>query len=342
MSQVFRHKKKGIKCKALRKDKKSCNSYPMKGSDYCYGHSFGHIKNIPFYKNATIHFIVALLFAIFAFLYSFCFGPTKSNQREIIKHLKERKNDQVAYAEGQQMTEGTKPPRRAQELAANIPDDSAPYDLALKAFAQQRYDDARLLFVKSKVQKEIELGTIYNDLGLLELYAGNYSKATNWYEKASNLKPDDHEALFFVGNAYMSQGSSTIGAIAFEHFTVASGTYERFSQLEPDNYNAFNNRGVAFYEKSKMKEGKERIELLNRAIEQLLKAESIKRGSGAYNLARVYAFQNNEEECRKWLELGGREGTLPQNKYADNNPYFDSMREKEWFKEIRWSEGTEK
>lgn len=289
--------------------------------------------------------VIGVLFSIVAFSLTLYFGITgakQSDAEEIKELLNKEKDDRVTYAEGQQITEGIKPPRRTQELAAKIPDDSDPHDLAIKAFVEGRYIDARPLLIEAQKQEETELATVYDTRGLLESYAGNYPESTKWYEEAYKLKPDDPDALFFLANAYSIQGSSTTGNIAFEHFTVASGTYKEVLQLKPDFLNAFINDGVVLYEKSKMKEGKERDDLINEAKVQFLKAESIKTGSGAYNLARVDAFQNNEEECRKWLELGGREGTLPQKKYADNNPYFDSMREKEWFKQIRWSEGTEK
>ena len=75
---------------------------------------------------------------------------------------------------------------------------------------------------------------------------------------------------------------------------------------------------------------------MQEAIEKCQKAEAIQRGSGAYNMACAYALLGNEAKCRKWLGIGGEEGTLPTYDDALNDPDLEAYWKKGWFKGIRW------
>jgi hypothetical protein len=66
----------------------------------------------------------------------------------------------------------------------------------------------------------------------------------------------------------------------------------------------------------------------------LFRAEEIRPGSGAYNLACLYALQNREEECRGWLEKSYQHGTLPSREYLEKDTDLDNVREKEWFQKF--------
>lgn len=73
------------------------------------------------------------------------------------------------------------PSARARQLAAELPTHGTPYIQALKAAAEQRYDDARKLLDKSS-----EDGS-YREFRLraqVETFAGQFSQALFWYRKA--------------------------------------------------------------------------------------------------------------------------------------------------------------
>lgn len=53
----------------------------MKDCGYCYIHSFGKFKGIPFWKNSTVHFIVTIILATLFFLS----GPSRKNQEKILQ-----------------------------------------------------------------------------------------------------------------------------------------------------------------------------------------------------------------------------------------------------------------
>jgi len=71
-------------CKAIKRNGEKCKRPSMKNSDYCYIHSFGRFRKIPFYKNPTFHIIISLLFATIYFLIPLFFGSTKEKQEKII------------------------------------------------------------------------------------------------------------------------------------------------------------------------------------------------------------------------------------------------------------------
>ncbi len=65
-----------MKCEAKKKNGKDCRANAMKNSRYCYIHSFGRFKNIPWYKNLTVHSIILVLILFFL-------GPSKALQKQI-------------------------------------------------------------------------------------------------------------------------------------------------------------------------------------------------------------------------------------------------------------------
>jgi hypothetical protein len=66
----------------------------------------------------------------------------------------------------------------------------------------------------------------------------------------------------------------------------------------------------------------------------LHKAENIKGGSASYNLACVNALMGNEEDCKKWLQKSKEKGTLPSLKHVNEDKDLDSVRDKQWFKDL--------
>ncbi len=187
--------------------------------------------------------------------------------------------------------------------------------------------------ISNQTQKEALASKLWNDaLGLHN--EGKYGEASDKYAEVVKLKPDMYEAYFSWG--YTLADWAEIDGNE-ELFKEACDKYADVVKLKPDMYEAYNNWGYALTKWAQLKSGKpEYTDLLNQAEEKGLKAESLKKGSSAYNLACVYALKGNMDECRKWLLIGRKTGTLPTRETVMEDKDLDIVRNEDWFKEIKW------
>ncbi len=79
------------KCKAKTRKHKDCRNRAIKGTNYCYVHSFGKFKKIPLLKNPNIH-LFGLLLTILLWIIGQMIGATKANQNKILNGQEEIKN----------------------------------------------------------------------------------------------------------------------------------------------------------------------------------------------------------------------------------------------------------
>jgi tetratricopeptide (TPR) repeat protein len=162
------------------------------------------------------------------------------------------------------------------------------------------------------------------------------AEAFGKYEKAVAIKADFHDAYMGWGAALLELAIRKKGEKAERLLAEAIGKNEKAVVIKPDYYDAYDNWGVALLYLAGRKKGDERRTLLEKAKEKCLKAESIKRGAGAYNLACANCLLGDEGECKKWLKVGEEERTLPSREITMKDEDFESVRDKEWFKGIRW------
>jgi tetratricopeptide (TPR) repeat protein len=160
------------------------------------------------------------------------------------------------------------------------------------------------------------------------------SQACEKFEKVVKLKADDDAAHNNWGTALAEQGKIKGDDKLFEQ---AYEKYKNAVALKPSYYDAWNNWAAMLLYQSRNKTDQERKNLLREAKEKCLKAESIKTGSGAYNLACAHASLGEEKDCQKWLKTAEQAGTLPTRQKAMSDPDLKSMRNKKWFKQLRWS-----
>lgn len=82
------------KCLAMTKEGSSCKKHAMKNSQYCWIHSFGRVKKVQWYRNATIQAAIIPLMLTLAFAYySYTKAATKDNQKRM-----ENKIDRILKA----------------------------------------------------------------------------------------------------------------------------------------------------------------------------------------------------------------------------------------------------
>ena len=158
------------------------------------------------------------------------------------------------------------------------------------------------------------------------------------YEKAVQIEKDYHQAYNNWANALSNLAKRKEGKESESLFGESFEKYERAIQIKPDNQKAYNDWAIMLIELAKRKDGENRGRLLEEAKQKCLEAESIKEGSGAYNLACACALLGDEAECRKWLETCERCSALPTRSDAMSDSDLESVRDKEWFKQIRWAD----
>ena len=166
-----------------------------------------------------------------------------------------------------------------------------------------------------------------------QLFEQAYSK----YDAALKLEPELHDALFNWASALIEQAATKTGEEADGLYVKAYEKYEAALRLEPDDFETLHNWGVALMEQAEVKDAAERDQLLRQAEERLTSAESISSGISAYVLAGLTALQGREEDCKKWLMKAKESGELAEladEDILDLDPDFDSVRDKDWYREI--------
>ncbi len=155
-------------------------------------------------------------------------------------------------------------------------------------------------------------------------------------QKAIQIKPDFYNAHGNWGAALLDLGKRKEGAESEALLNASLEKCQKAVQIKPDYHEAYSNWANVLIELAKRKDGEDRRTLLDEAKRRCLQAESIKEGSGAYNLACVCALLGDEAGSRKWLETAHRCGILPTRGYVISDADLESVRDKEWFKQIKW------
>jgi len=260
--------------------------------------------------------------------------------KEIEERGKELISDLIKVAEKQRETSRKEAEKELK--AAEL------WNKGLRAARDEDFQLAANSFGQMVEEFHVENESMYNNWGaalakLAEQKEGSeaeelFKQALQKFEKAVQIKPDKHEAYNNWGSALTDLAKRKEGTEAEELFKQALQKFEKAVQIKPDMHEAYNNWGSALTDLAKRKEGQDKIQLLKEAKEECLKAESIKQGTAAYNLACVYARLDDEKECELWLKVGEKAGTLPTRSHAMSDSDLASMRDKEWFKQIRWAD----
>ncbi|MBN1765620.1 MAG: hypothetical protein JW860_10210 [Sedimentisphaerales bacterium] len=156
------------------------------------------------------------------------------------------------------------------------------------------------------------------------------------YKMSLSIKPDNHEAMNNWGVALLNRAQYKNEKEADTLLQEACQKYDMALEVKPDNYKTLHNWGNALLKMARHKTGRQKDKLLHQAREKYLAAENLKQGISAYNLACIGALQVVEDECRKWLKIGEKKGTLEIREKALQDDVFAGISDKDWFKTIRW------
>ncbi len=217
------------------------------------------------------------------------------------------KDTQITFFQGQieRVQKVEEPSPRARELAAQIPSNADPYALALKAIAEKRFDNARKLLAEARETKEVELSRNYEATGQTEIFAGRYTDATNWYQKALALRPGDASLLNQTALAFYYAGK----------YAEAEPLYRRSLEIfekvlgkeHPDVATSLSNLAVLYRAQGKYTEAEPLYRRSLEIREKALGNDHPDVAASLNNLAGLYYAQGKYAEaeplCLRSLEI---------------------------------------
>ncbi len=210
---------------------------------------------------------------------------------------------------------------------------------AIRAIESKEYSEAAAKF-KMIIELKPDYDEAYRGWGLTfarisKLEGGDNQLLENAiakFTKAVEINPDAHAAYVNWGMALGKMSDLKGGNKGLLEESITK--FKKSIEIKPDYHLAYNNWGVVLLRMSTLNDGDKG--LLKEAEELLLKGERIKRGSCAYNLARVSCRMDDEEGCKNWLKLAEEEGRLPTIDIAMKDVDLGKVKDKEWFKELKW------
>ncbi len=165
-----------------------------------------------------------------------------------------------------------------------------------------------------------------------------YQHAAEKYQQALNINPNNSDilcnwALTLAFQAHRVPKEETADCL----YEQANVIYKIILEPSPDEHkslnrhNILNQWGVTLMNQAKTKSLTTKHELLKIALEKFMLAESIQQGSASYNLACLYAIQNDPQECYKWLKKLDECNILPEIEKIQNDDDLLNITETEWF-----------
>jgi hypothetical protein len=77
-----------------------------------------------------------------------------------------------------------------------------------------------------------------------------------------------------------------------------------------------------------------KAQIYEEAKDELIRAEKILAGSGAWLMACLHARQNRGGLCVKWLERAHNTSMIPDTETIQAHPHFKQVLDKDWF--VKW------
>lgn len=156
-------------------------------------------------------------------------------------------------------------------------------------------------------------------------------------KESLKINPDNPSSVGNLGVTLYDMGrlGGTDSELRFQESYECS---KKASEMQRSNANHLNNAGSSLLAIAQFKKDPERELLLKKAKEMLLDAEKLEQGAAAYNLACIHAVQGDEENCKQWLLFAATKGKLHERNYALADRDLESVRDKDWFKAIKWKD----
>ena len=170
---------------------------------------------------------------------------------------------------------------------------------------------AKLAKIKSYLEEEPDSeakSSLWHIKGLIHLAAKEYEEAIASYDRALQIKPDDHQAWYNRGIALFKLG----------RYEEAIASCDRALQFKPDHHQVWNNRGNALGNLGRYEEA---IASYDRALQ--IKPDD---PSSYYNKACIYSLQDQIELALENLQKVIQLDPEKHREMAKTDSDFDNIR----------------
>jgi len=270
-----------------------------------------------------------IVFAFIAFI-GYMIIKREKEYKEALKEARDASRDAVGYAD--KMRDKLESINETFDKKIKEIDDMAKEELGK---IREQGKEVKIEVAK-EAEKERKIGELWSE-GLRARTAKEFELAAEKFEKIVEIKPNAYEAYNNWGTVLADLAERTKDKGAAEKLLgQAIEKYQKAIEIKPDYDNAYNSWGLALINLTKHKTGTQQEALFEESEEKLSKAESIKQGSGSYNLACMYALRGDKDKCKEWLEKSEQYGSLSTREHAVDDDDLKSVKDEEWFKQLRW------
>ncbi len=158
-----------------------------------------------------------------------------------------------------------------------------------------------------------------------------FQQAYTNFAMVSSSRAQYPDSLHRWGLAFLHQAQQKSGDEAIQLFEEAITKFTLCDAVKPDHIGAFMDGGVALMGLAKEKGLGIEDDLYIKAQKSFSKAEEINPGTASYNLACIYALQNNTEACKEALKKASDSGIVPSEENILNDSDLDNVKNASWF-----------
>jgi len=163
-----------------------------------------------------------------------------------------------------------------------------------------------------------------------QLYKGAYQG----FAKVIADNQEFSDALYHWGFALLHEAKQQRKEQAIETLEDAVSKFSFCLLTAPNYLGAAIDGGVAFMELARISEDDSKNYLYRMAEQFFEKACQIQKGSAAYNLACIYALQDDQDACLAALQVAKDYGSLPDEAHILPDLDMQSVIDQPWFKEF--------
>jgi len=179
-----------------------------------------------------------------------------------------------------------------------------------------------------KKAKQLTLDARQQESGNADLL---FQQAFKSFAAISESYSNYADALYYWGFALLHQANMKPAEQAEKIFEEAISKFSLCKAIAPNHLGAAMDGGVALLGLAKAKQVDLDDEIYVKAKESFDAAEKIQEGSAAYNLACIYALQNNSDACLKALESARDHGLVPDEQSVLNDSDLKNVKQLPWF-----------